>query len=127
MDGFACVGTTMSGSPTEVVISLCPAGPGTLETADRSAEPVLSGDDDLAILNWEPGVRPMATIRLPEGNIQLRATWFGTRAAAAHRDSDVGGEQRSPEHIVVDFWPVPELPICVTGQRPYGRVADAIT
>lgn len=107
VDGFAYVGTTMYGSPTEVVIRVRAADPGKPVSADRSAEAVLSGDGDLAILNWEPDDHPVATIHMPEGNVRVRASWFGTQVAAAHPDSDVGGEERSPEHIVLDLWPAP--------------------
>ena len=107
VDGFAYVGTTMYGSPTEVVIEVREDDPGIPESADCSAEAVLSGDGDLAILNWDPDDQPVATIHMPEGNVRLRASWFGTKAAAAHPDSDVGGEERSPERIVLDLWPAP--------------------
>ena len=41
VDGFAYVGTTMYGSPTEVVIEVRQDDPGIPESADRSAEAVL--------------------------------------------------------------------------------------
>lgn len=107
VDGFAYVGTTMFGSPTEVLIRVHPAEPGTPAFADRSAEAVLSGAGDLAVLNWEPDDHPVTTIDLPAGHVRLRASWFGTQAAAAHLDSDVGGEELSPERVVLDLWPAP--------------------
>jgi hypothetical protein len=107
IDGFVYVGTTMYGSPTEVVVSVRDADPGPHASADRTAGGVLNGDGDLAVLNWEPGDDPVAAVRLPTGDVLLRVSWFGTQVAAAHPDAEFGGDDRSPERIVVDLWPRP--------------------
>lgn len=36
----------------------------------------------------------------------VRASWFGTAEAATHPDNDMGGDDLSPEHVTLDFWPV---------------------
>jgi hypothetical protein len=107
IDRFVYVGTTMYGSPTEVVVGVHFVDPGLHRSADRHADAVLGGDGDLAVLNWEPGGPPVTTVRLPPGNFAVRASWFDTAAAAEHRDVESGGDVRSPERIALDLWPVP--------------------
>ena len=43
---------------------------------------------------------------LPAGQLRLRASWFGTAAAAEHPDAEFSGEDLSPERITFDLWPV---------------------
>lgn len=106
IDGFVYVGTTMYGSPTEVVIDLHVSDPGLDPSADRHSDALLDGDGNLDVLNWEPGEPPVATVPLPAGQLRLRASWFGTAAAAEHPDAEFSGEDLSPERITFDLWPV---------------------
>lgn len=108
VDGFIYVGTTMYGSPTEVAVGVHIDDPGLHEAADRHADVVLEGDGDLAVLNWEPGEQPVTTVGLPSGVFSLRVSWFGTAVAAEHDDVESGGDDRSPEQIVLDLWPAPQ-------------------
>ena len=52
IDGFVYVGTTMYGSPTEVVIDLHVSDPGLHPSADRHSDALLDGDGNLDVLNW---------------------------------------------------------------------------
>lgn len=106
IDGFAYVGTTMYGNPTKVAVRVHDRAPGQPDAeADRFAEARLTGSGDAAILNWEPGDDPVAVVPVPPGPVGIRASWYGTAAAAAHPDWDIGGEQLSPERLILDFWP----------------------
>ena len=106
IDGFAYIGTTMYGSPTSIGVRVHDRAPGPPDAdADRFAEARLTGTGDVAILNWEPGHEPVAVVPVPPGPVEIRVSWFGTSAAAAHPDWDIGGEQPSPERLILDVWP----------------------
>ena len=107
IDGFVYVGTTMYGSPTEIVVGVHVEDPGLHGSADRHVDAILGGDGDLEVLNWEPGEPPVTTVGLPSGTLALRASWFDTASAAEHHDVESGGDDRSPEHIALDLWPAP--------------------
>jgi hypothetical protein len=105
IDGFVYVGTTMYGSPTQITIRVHASNPGPPDPADRAAEVRLDGDGHLAVLNWQPGEAAVADVVLPTGPLLVRASWHGTAQAAAHPDYDLGGEDLSPERVVLDLWP----------------------
>jgi hypothetical protein len=106
IDGFAYIGTTMYGSPTNVGVRVHDTDPGPPDAhVDCFAEARLTGSGDVAILNWEPGDDPAAVIPVPPGPVAIRVSWLGTNAAAAHPDWDIGGEQLSPERLILDLWP----------------------
>ncbi len=104
--GFAYVGTTMYDNPTKVVVRVHDMAPGPPDgEADRVAEACLAGSGDVAVLNWEVGDDAMAVVAVPSGPVAIRVSWHGTAAAAAHPDCDVGGEQPSPERLILDLGP----------------------
>jgi len=104
IDGFVYVGTTMYSSPTSVIVQLHSSDPGSPSNADRVMETVIGGEGDLAILNWEPGERAVATIRVPTGRLSARVSWHGLEAAEHHPDYDTGGDELSPEYLTIDLW-----------------------
>ena len=105
VDGFVYVGTTMYGSPTEVVVRVHTSEPAMPQSAERTAEVTVEGAGDLSVLNWEPGDPPVAEVALPAGAVRLRVGWVGSAAAEAHPDFDLGGTEQSPEHLLLDIWP----------------------
>lgn len=105
LGGFVYVGTTTYGSPTRLTIRVHSSDPGPSRSADRTAEALLTGDGDLAVLNWNRGDPAVAEVALPTGDMRARMSWHGTAAAQAHPDCEIGGEDLSPEHLVLDLWP----------------------
>jgi hypothetical protein len=103
--GFVFVGTTMYGSPTQVRVRVHPSDPGPSEASDRAVEVLIEGEGDLAVLHWEPGEPPAAEVALPSGTVRARVSWHGTAEAQEHPNWDLGGDELSPEHIVLDIWP----------------------
>jgi hypothetical protein len=85
---------TMYGSPTRVCLRTYRSEPGPPASADRVAEDVLTGAGELAVLNWEPGQSPVARVALPEGDVRMRASWYGITDAQAHPDNH-GGVSRA--------------------------------
>jgi hypothetical protein len=106
--GFLFVGTTMYGSPTRVTVRVHPENPGVSQAADRSADDTLAGEGSIAVLNWEPGEPPVAEVVVQDGVLGVRASWYGTADAASHPDFDLGGDDPSPESIILDVWPTAE-------------------
>ena len=105
IDGFVFVGTTMYGSPTQVHVRVHESYPGEPASCDRTAEVLIEGEGDLALLNWEPGEPPAGEVPLPPGAVQARVSWHGSADAEAHPDYDLGGDELSPERLVLDIWP----------------------
>ena len=105
VDGFVYVGTTMYGSPTQVSVRVHDSDPGGSESCDRTAEVLIDGEGDLALLNWEPGEPPAAEVALPPGAVRARVCWHGSADAEAHPDYELGGDELSPECVVLDIWP----------------------
>jgi hypothetical protein len=105
VDGFVYVGTSMYGSPTRLAITVHASDPGAPPNADHVAQIEIAGQGDLAVLNWEPGEPPIASIRVPTGRLHARVGWHGTDAAKLHPDNDIGGDELSPEHLTLDVWP----------------------
>lgn len=107
VNGFVYVGTTMYGNPTRVMVLVHDGNPGPPDpAAERVVEARLDGAGDIAVLNWDPGEDPVAVAPVPDGSLQIRASWFGMNDAAAHPDWDVGGDALSPEQLALDVWPV---------------------
>ena len=105
VEGFVYVGTAMYSSPTRLAIAVHPSDPGAPPNADRVAMVAITGHGDLAVLNWEPGVPAVATVRVPTGRLLARVGWYGSDVAAQHPDNDIGGDEVSPEHLTLDLWP----------------------
>ncbi len=102
----------MYGSPTDVQVEVHDAEPQPRADSDHIVEVSLTGEGPLAILGWGAD-EPDAIVELPPGACRLRASWFGLAAAESHPDSDLGGEDHSPEHLVLDIWPGREVELRV--------------
>jgi len=70
------------------------------------AEALLDGVGGVAIHGWDPDEHPAASLAVPPGKLHLRASWFGMVEASEQPDRDLGGEDASPEHVTIEFWPV---------------------
>lgn len=105
IEGFVYVGTAMYGSPTRLSVLMHFSDPGPSESAERTAEFLLTGTGDLEVLNWDPDEPAVAEVSLPSGSLKARLNWYGTAIAQVHPDCDVGGDDLSPEYLVLDLWP----------------------
>jgi len=113
IEGFVFIGTTMYGSPTSVVVELHDGDVGRLDSsADRVVEASISGEGSIAILNWGE-VQPVRVMSVPRGSARLRTSWFGIGAAEVHPGNDRGGDEESPEHLLLQLWPAPMTDSCL--------------
>ena len=105
VDGFMYVSTTMFGSPTRVTVRVHDEEPAIDAAAERTADTTVTGDGPIAVLNWDPSDPPVASIAVPQGRLSVRASWHGVSEARNHPDSEFGGDDTSPERVVLDVWP----------------------
>ncbi|MGH3665277.1 MAG: hypothetical protein ACRDU8_04165 [Egibacteraceae bacterium] len=101
--GFVYVGTEMYGSPTEVIVEVHDTEPPVAENADRVVDASVGGDGPLAVLSWGEQ-EPDVVIDVPGGTLRLRAAWSGLSEAQGHADQEVGGDERSPERVLLQVW-----------------------
>ena len=123
ISGFVYVGTWTYGSRTTVTIELHEQEPRPDGHADHVEEVVLDEDGQLAILNWEPNDVPVAEIHLPTGQMTLRGSSTDVRAANEFSERETGGDQPSPERILIQIWPLiddPE-PVLIGGRPEVGN------
>ena len=72
IDGFVYVGTTMYGSPTEVVIDLHVSDPGLHPSADRHSDALLDGGGNLDVSTGSQASRRSLPSHFPQANSGLR-------------------------------------------------------
>jgi len=119
--GFVVVGTEMYGSPTEVVVEADDEEPPVPEHVDRSVEVSIAGNGPLAVLSWGDD-DPVGIVELPAGPIRMRVNWRGLTDTLTHPDYDLGGDDPSPETVLLQLWPGADHPRLV--QRGWSRRAQ---
>ena len=110
IEAIVHVGTSMYGHPTEVRVEAHDTPPEAADDADHEVEVSLLGNGPLAILSWGKST--------PRGD--HRASGWASRATGelvrpggrpGASDNDLGGEDLSPERLLLQAWPaVPAAP-----------------